>query len=299
MISSVKNPKVVAAARLHKRALREDGPCGSSSRAPRASARRSPSTRPRCSPSSSTDELHELAVRAREVRRRGRARRRRGPRPGSPPRSPRRVSSASRRSSTSASTRSRTGGCVSVLHEVRDPGQRRARSCVPPMRPAPTASCSRRRRSTSTTRRPFGRPRARSSTCRWFATSRRPRPIETLRARGHRILAMDAHGSEQLYVTDARRPDRLRVRQRGPRPAAGRRRARGCDGARSARGEGGVAQSRGRRERLPVRARAPSRRQGRIPRIADRRGRPRHPVAADGDEGLRLRPGEALVGHDR
>ena len=80
-----------------------------------------------------------------------------------------------------------------------------------------------------------------------------------------------------------------------PDEVAGARRRRRAGAARRARR---VAEPRGRRHRVPVRVGAPPAcGEGEALETIIARRRPRHPLAAHGDEGLRLRPREAL-GHD-
>ena len=97
----------------------------------------------------------------------------------------------------------------------------------------------------------------------------------------------------------SQRSGRIRVRQRSTRSAAGGGGARGRHRAGAPCGWCRVPQPRRGRNRVLVRPRAPSRRQGRVPGRVDRRGRARHPVAADRDEGVRVRARETLGRHDR
>jgi TrmH family RNA methyltransferase len=96
-------------------------------------------------------------------------------------------------------------GCVAILHDVRDPGNAGtivrsadaagadgvvfAGSSVDPYNPKTVRACA---------GSIFHLPIVRGTPT--------PDAIEEMRARGHRILAMDAHGSESLYVTDLSGP---------------------------------------------------------------------------------------------
>ena len=198
MISSVKNPKVVAAARLHKRAMREhdrrflvEGAQGV-----REALAETP---PALQTLFVEDDLHELAVRAREVG----------------------VdvvhadAAVVTRLTSTVTPQGVVGvapfvdvgldelgdGCVSILHEVRDPGN--AGTIV---RSADASGADGIVFTTSSV------DVYNAKTVRAAAGSVFHLPIvrgvstieaiEHLRDRGHRILAMDAHGSEQLYVTE-------------------------------------------------------------------------------------------------
>ena len=203
MISSVKNPKVVAAARLHKRAMREhdrrflvEGAQGV-----REALAETP---PALETLFVEDDLHELAVRAREVG----------------------VDVV--HADTAVVTRLTStvtpqgvvgvapfvdvgldglgsGGCVSILHEVRDPGN--AGTIV---RSADASGADGIVFTTSSvdvynakTVRAAAGSVFHLPVVRGVSTAE---AIEHLRDRGHRILAMDAQGSEQLYVTELEDP---------------------------------------------------------------------------------------------
>ena len=198
MISSVKNPKVVAAARLHKRALREDDRAflvEGAQGVREALAEHPPALRSLFV----TDELHELAVRAREV--------------GvevvhaddtvltrlTSTVTPQGVVGVASFLDVGLDALP-TGGCVSVLHEVRDPGN--AGTIVRSADAAGTDGVV----FTASSVDVYNPKTVRASAGSIFHLPvvrdvSTPEAIETLRARGHRILAMDAHGSEQLYVT--------------------------------------------------------------------------------------------------
>jgi TrmH family RNA methyltransferase len=203
VISSTKNPKVAAAARLRKRAFRDEDRrfLVEGAQGVREALAADP---PAIDTLFVDDELHELAIRARE-------------------RGVDVIHAADTVMARLTSTVTPQGivgvagyvdvgleavpstGCVAVLHEVRDPGNagtivrsadaagaaaivfgaasvdvynpKTVRACagsvfhLPVVRDAPTADA-----------------------------------IEALRASGHRILAMDAHGSNSLYTTDVSGP---------------------------------------------------------------------------------------------
>ena len=127
---------------------------------------------------------------------------------------------------------------------------------------------------------------------------RRPR-CEAARDRGLQILAMDGAAIRTSTPWTSSGPHRVRVRERGARPARGDPGDGGRAGPRSASREGRVAEPRGGRHRLPVRVGAPSSQRRRRPGDDRGGGGARHPLAAHGDEGVRLRPREAVGVHDR
>ena len=203
MISSTKNPKVAAAARLRKRAFRDEDRrfLVEGAQGVREALRADP---PAIDTLFVDDELHELAVRARE-------------------RDVDVVVAAGPVMTRLTSTVTPQGivgvggyvdvelasvpatGCVAVLHEVRDPGN--AGTIVRSADAAGAAGVV------------FGAASVdvyNPKTVRACAGSMFHLPIVrdvptadaigALRAGGHRILAMDAHGSNSLYTTDVSGP---------------------------------------------------------------------------------------------
>ena len=182
------------------------------------------------------------------------------------------------------------------------PGQRRDGAAFGGRRGRRRRSCSPRPRSTSTTPRPCGRRPGRSSTCRRARASTTAEAIDAApRRAGIRILAMDADGEDDLYETDLSGPVAFvfgneahglpaEVIARWPTPRCASRIA-------------------GRAESLNLAAAAtvclfewapaPRAGQARGARVDHRGGRPRHPLAAHRDEGVRLRPREAVGADDR
>ena len=203
MISSTKNPKVQAAARLHKRAMREqdrrfliEGAQGVAE-----ALAESP---PALETLFVEDDLHELAVRAREV----------GVDVVHAD-----MAVLSRLTSTvtpqgilgvapfiDVSLEALPGeGCVSVLHEVRDPGN--AGTILRSGDAAGTSGVVFTASSVDVYNPKTVRASAGSvfhlPVVRGVSTGD---AIEHLRAQGRRILAMDARGSEPLYATDVSGP---------------------------------------------------------------------------------------------
>jgi TrmH family RNA methyltransferase len=285
VISSTKNPKVAAALRLRKRAFRDDDRrfLVEGAQGVREALDRAP---PAVDTLFVADELHELTVRARSV--------------GVDV-----VVATEPVLARLADTVTPQGligvapfldvaidevpaGCVAVLHDVRDPGNAGtivrsadasgtdgvvfAGSSVDPYNPKTVRACA---------GSIFHLPVVRGLSTR--------EAIDHLRGRGHRILAMDARGSESLYVTDVS----------GPVAFVFGNEAHGRDGARAACGASGIAEPRGGRNGVPVRPGAPGRGQGGDPRVPDRGRRARYPLTAHGDEGVRVRAREAMVGHVR
>ncbi|MEP6758663.1 MAG: TrmH family RNA methyltransferase [Actinomycetota bacterium] len=203
MISSVKNPKVVAAARLHKRAMREQDRrfLVEGAQGVREALAESP---PALEVVYVEDDLHACALRAREVG----------------------VEVVLADAAVLARLTSTVtpqgvvgiapfidvalddlapGGCVSVLHEVRDPGN--AGTILRSADAAGTSGVVFTQSSVDVYNPKTIRASAGSvfhlPVVRGVSTGE---SIERLRARGHRILAMDAQGSEQLYATDLSGP---------------------------------------------------------------------------------------------
>lgn len=203
MISSTKNPKVAAAVRLHKRALREqdrrflvEGAQG---------VREALDERPAALEALFADDaLHELVVRAREQ--------------GVDV-----VEAATpvlRRITSTVTPQGLVGvapfvdiplaamppgGCVAVLHEVRDPG-----NAGTILRSADAAGAT-GVVFTSSSVDVYNAKTIRASAGSIFhlPVTREvitEDVIDALRATGHRIVAMDAHGSEPLYATDMGAP---------------------------------------------------------------------------------------------
>jgi TrmH family RNA methyltransferase len=203
VISSVKNPKVVAAARLHKRALREQDRrfLVEGAQGVREALAETP---PAVQTLFVEDDLHELAVRAREV--------------GvdvvhaDPAVMARLTSTVTPQGVVGVASfldvaldELPRGGCVSVLHEVRDPGN--AGTIVRSADASGTSGVVFTTSSVDVYNPKTVRAAAGSvfhlPLVRGISTGE---SIEHLRARGHRILAMDARGSEQLYATDLAGP---------------------------------------------------------------------------------------------
>lgn len=203
MISSVKNPKVVAAARLHKRAMREhdrrflvEGAQGV-----REALAEIP---PAVQILFVEDELHELAIRAREM--------------GvdvvhtdpavmaklTSTVTPQGVVGVAPFVDVALDALPRDG-CVSVLHEVRDPGN--AGTIVRSADASGTSGVVFTTSSVDVYNPKTVRAAAGSvfhlPLVRGASTAD---AIADLRGRGHRILAMDARGSEQLYATNLAGP---------------------------------------------------------------------------------------------
>ena len=202
MISSTKNPKVAAALRLHKRAFREEDRrfLVEGAQGVREALDTEPPAIDRLFVG---DELDTLAVRARVV----------GVDvvlAGDPVLS---------RLTATVTPQGLVGvapfldvaldgvpdGCVALLHDVRDPGN--AGTIV---RSADAAGASGVVFAGSSVD-PYNAKTVRAAAGSLFHLpvvrgAPTPDAIEHLRARGHRILAMDAHGSESLYVTDVSGP---------------------------------------------------------------------------------------------
>ena len=300
MISSTKNPKVAAAARLRKRDVPRRRIAGSSSRARRGFARRSPRTRRRSTSCSSTTRCTSSRSRARERgvevvhaagavlgtadldrhsagdRRCGALRRRRA------------RDAPGLRMRRRACTRSATRGT-------------RARSSgrpTPPARDAVVFGAASVDVYNPKTVRACAGSIFHLPIVRDVADDRRD-PARCASS-GHRILAMDAHGSHSLYTTDVSGPVAFVFGNEAhglPQERRRRRPTRRC-----------ACRTPGAAESLNLAAAATiclfehARRrgeQGRVPRDADRRRRARHPLAPHGDEGVRLRAREALARHDR
>jgi TrmH family RNA methyltransferase len=202
VISSTKNPKVAAALRLRKRAFRDDDRrfLVEGAQGVREALDRAP---PAVDTLFVADELHELAVRARSV--------------GvdvvvaTEPVLGRLADTVTPQGLIGVapfldvSIDEVPAGCVAVLHDVRDPGNAGtivrsadasgtdgivfAGSSVDPYNPKTVRACA---------GSIFHLPVVRSRSTR--------EAIDHLRGRGHRILAMDARGSESLYVTDVSGP---------------------------------------------------------------------------------------------
>ena len=202
MISSTKNPKVASALRLHKRAFRDEDRrfLVEGAQGVREALASSPPALERLFV---RDELDAFAVRARES--------------GVDV-----VVTADAVLARLAATVSPQGvvgvapfrdvaldavpvGCVAVLHDVRDPGN--AGTIV---RSADASGASGVVFAGASVD-PYNEKTVRSAAgslfhvpiVRGLATAA---AIEQLRARGHRILAMDAHGSKSLYATDVTGP---------------------------------------------------------------------------------------------
>ena len=203
MISSTKNPKVAAAARLRKRAFRDDDRrfLVEGAQGVREALAADP---PAIDTLFVEDELHELAVRARErdvdvVAAAGAVMGRL-----TSTVTPQNIVGVGDYVDVGLDTVPATG-CVAVLHEVRDPGN--AGTIV---RSADAAGA------TSVV---FGAASVdvyNPKTVRACAGSMFHLPIvrdvatldaiDALRASGHRVLAMDARGSNSLYTTDVSGP---------------------------------------------------------------------------------------------
>ena len=199
MISSVKNPKVVAAARLQKRAMREHDRCFlvEGAQGVREALAETP---PAMQTLFVEDDLHEVAVRARAV--------------GvdvvhadaavltrlSSTVTPQGVVGVAPFIDVGLEELG-SGGCVCVLHEVRDPGN--AGTIV---RSADASGADGIVFTTSSV--DVYNPKTVRATAGSVFHLPFVRDVTTadavahLRARGHRILAMDARGSEQLYATE-------------------------------------------------------------------------------------------------
>jgi len=203
VISSLKNPKVVAAARLHKRAMREQDRrfLVEGARGVREALAETP---PAVQTLFVEDDLHELAVRAREV--------------GvdvvhaDPAVMARLTSTVTPQGVVGIASfvdvplgELPMDGCVSVLHEVRDPGN--AGTIVRSADASGTSGVVFTTSSVDVYNSKTVRAAAGSvfhvPLVRGVSTGE---AIEDLRGRGHRILAMDARGSEQLYATDLAGP---------------------------------------------------------------------------------------------
>jgi len=203
VISSTKNPKVAAAARLRKRAFRDENRrfLVEGAQGVREALAADP---PAIDTLFVEDELHELAIRARE----------RGVD----------VVAAARaimdRLTSTVTPQGIVGvggyvdvgldavaatGCVAVLHEVRDPGN--AGTIVRSADAAGAAAVVFGAASVDVYNPKTVRACAGSvfhlPIVRDVATAE---AIGSLRERGHRILAMDAHGSSSLYTTDVSGP---------------------------------------------------------------------------------------------
>jgi TrmH family RNA methyltransferase len=202
VISSTKNPKVAAALRLHKRAFRDEDRrfLVEGAQGVREALQGEPPAIDRLFVG---DELHELAVRAHaggvDV-----------------------VVAAGAVLTRLTATVTPQGlvgvapfldvsldavpdGCVALLHDVRDPGN--AGTIV---RSADAAGASGVVFAGSSVD-PYNAKTVRAGAGSIFHLPivrgvPTPDAIDHLRARGHRILAMDAHGSESLYATDVSGP---------------------------------------------------------------------------------------------
>jgi TrmH family RNA methyltransferase len=202
LISSTKNPKVAAALRLHKRAFRDEDRrfLVEGAQGVREALAASPPTLERLFV---RDELDAFAVRARET--------------GVDV-----VVAADAVLSRLAATVTPQGvvgvapfhdvaietvpaGCVAVLHDVRDPGN--AGTIV---RSADAAGASGVVFAGASVD-PYNEKTVRSAAGSLFHVpivrgTPTSEAIARLRERGHRILAMDAHGSKSLYATDVTGP---------------------------------------------------------------------------------------------
>jgi TrmH family RNA methyltransferase len=203
VISSTKNPKVVAAARLHKRAMREqdrrflvEGAQG---------VREALAGTPVAVQTLFVqDELHELAIRAREL----------GVDvvPAAPPVLARLTSTVTPQGIVGVApfvdvplASVAPSGCVAVLHEVRDPGN--AGTIV---RSADAAGATGVVFTTSSVDVYNAKTVRASAGSIFHLPVVRDLPtaeaVDVLRERGFRILAMDAGGEEPLYTADVQRP---------------------------------------------------------------------------------------------
>jgi TrmH family RNA methyltransferase len=203
VITSAKNPKVLAAARLHKRAMREDDRrfLVEGAQGVREALEESPSV---LQTLFVEDELHELAVRARDqgvdvVH-------------AAPAVLARLTSTVTPQGIVGvapfvdvALEMLESAGCVAVLHEVRDPGNAGtilrsadAAGATGVVFTASSVDLYNPKTVRASAGSVFHVPLVRGVTT--------PAAIESLRAGGYRILAMDAAGDEPLYATDVQRP---------------------------------------------------------------------------------------------
>jgi TrmH family RNA methyltransferase len=203
VISSTKNPKVLAAARLHKRAMREEDRrfLVEGAQGVREALAESP---PVVQTLFVQDELHDLAVRAREqgvdvVH-------------AAPAVMARLTSTVTPQGIVGVAPFVDVGldaiaptGCVAVLHEVRDPGNAGtilrsadAAGATGVVFTASSVDVYNAKTIRASAGSVFHVPVVREATT--------PDAVNALRDRGFRILAMDAGGEEPIYATDVQRP---------------------------------------------------------------------------------------------
>ena len=203
MISSVKNPKVIAAARLHKRAMREEDRrfLVEGAQGVREALAETPAV---LQTLFVQDELHELAVRAREqgidvVH-------------ASPAVLARLTSTVTPQGIVGVAPFVDVGldaiepqGCVAMLHQVRDPGNAGtilrsadAAGATGVVFTASSVDVYNPKTVRASAGSVFHVPVVRDATT--------PEAIQALRRAGFRIVAMDASGNEPLYATDVQRP---------------------------------------------------------------------------------------------
>ena len=185
-------------------------------------------------------------------------------------------------------------GCLTILHEVRDPGNAGHRAAFGRRRGRRRRGRSPRPRSTSTTPRPCARRPGRIfhlPIVRGVETRGRSRPSA---GAGSGSSRWPPSGADDLYRTDLTGPVAFVFgNEAHGLPAEVVARADGTVRVPQA-GPGRVAEPRGGRDRVPVRVGPAPAHAGRGARIDHRGGRARHPLAAHRDEGVRLRPREAV-----